>query len=111
MHFAKGEDVTNNRFGIEEPINASNIAIQRLSTIFVPLVGYDKDCNRIGMGKGFYDKALSKAAAGTRLIGIAHSCQEVDQLEPQPWDIPLDAVVTEREVIYRAATLAKKETR
>ncbi len=66
----------------------------------MPLVGFDADCNRLGMGGGFYDRTLDylrwhRAWNRPRLIGLAHACQQVARIEPQPWDIPLEAVVTE----------------
>jgi 5-formyltetrahydrofolate cyclo-ligase len=57
------------------------------------------------MGAGFYDRALRRRVERTqpwrrpRLIGVAYAVQQVDRLERQPWDVPLDLVVTERGVL------------
>ncbi|MGB0723676.1 MAG: 5-formyltetrahydrofolate cyclo-ligase, partial [Gammaproteobacteria bacterium] len=60
--------------------------------------------NRLGMGGGYYDRALARATRrpGRRplLIGIGHDFQRVDSLPANPWDIPLDAVITET-TLYR----------
>jgi 5-formyltetrahydrofolate cyclo-ligase len=77
-----------------------------LDLMLVPLVGFDGACNRIGMGGGFYDRTLAylrrrRHWRRPRLIGIAHECQRVDRIDPRPWDIPLDAVVTEQGVYRR----------
>jgi 5-formyltetrahydrofolate cyclo-ligase len=57
------------------------------------------------MGAGYYDRALWHRATRTagwrrpRLIGIAYSIQQVERIAAQPWDVPLDLVVTERGVL------------
>ena len=53
--------------------------------------------NRLGMGGGYYDRTLASIQAQIikpKLIGIAHDCQQVDQLPVQHWDIPVNAIVT-----------------
>jgi 5-formyltetrahydrofolate cyclo-ligase len=63
------------------------------------MVAFDRQGNRLGMGGGFYDRTLSQSFRLTKFIGLAHSCQETDSIAPQPWDIPLQAIVTERDII------------
>ncbi len=68
--------------------------------MILPLVGFDADCHRLGMGGGFYDRTLGYLRIRThwrrpRLFGIAHELQKVPRIAAQPWDIPLDAVFTE----------------
>jgi 5-formyltetrahydrofolate cyclo-ligase len=70
----------------------------------MPLVGFDKNKNRIGMGGGFYDRTLSfkkkqKSFSSPRLYGLAFDCQEVDKLDTRPWDVQLDGVITPSRVI------------
>jgi 5-formyltetrahydrofolate cyclo-ligase len=91
-----------NRFGICEPVlQKRKVAMPwGLDLILVPLVGFDLRGNRIGMGGGYYDRTLSylrhrRYWRTPPLIGVAHECQKVDALIATPWDIPLDAVVTE----------------
>lgn len=102
-----------NRFGIEEPAVAASRRVQALGldTILVPLVGFDAACHRLGMGAGFYDRALRRrgrspesAFRHPRLIGIAYDVQRVERIEPAPWDVALDMVVTERGVYRRPPT-------
>ncbi len=95
-----------NRFGIPEPLahQSAPLSAQHLDLVLTPLVGFDRTGGRLGMGGGFYDAtfAFKRRTPGHRkpkLIGLAHSCQEVERLPLEAWDIPLDAVVTEREVI------------
>ncbi len=95
-----------NRFGIAEPQLGSEpaAATWTLDIILLPLVGFDRQGNRLGMGGGFYDRTLARLLhhkPGKRpvLIGLAHHCQEVMQLQAQHWDIPLDIIATDREII------------
>ena len=92
-----------NRFGVPEPQfdKRQCIKTSSLNLVFLPLVGFDRKGNRIGMGKGYYDKTFSDKVRGfraPRLIGLAHSIQETEIL-PNPWDVPLEEVFTEREKI------------
>ena len=91
-----------NRFGIAEPVfDPSN---QRhptmLDMILVPLVAFDRSGNRLGMGAGYYDRTFARLKAWHRplLVGIAHAIQEAS-FNTAPWDVPLDYVITEQEVI------------
>jgi 5-formyltetrahydrofolate cyclo-ligase len=93
-----------NRFGISEPLPCSGLQTPpwRLDLILLPLVGFDAKGNRLGMGGGFYDRALAYRARrqswqGPHLIGLAHGCQKVDALPVAAWDIPLDGIVSDAE--------------
>jgi 5-formyltetrahydrofolate cyclo-ligase len=99
--------IIENVFGIEEPdlSYAKSVSVESLDLILVPLVAFDKDCNRIGMGEGYYDKALSDLNNSnkkrTHLMGVAYNFQKVEQIKPNKWDVPLDCIVTEIDV-YRS---------
>jgi 5-formyltetrahydrofolate cyclo-ligase len=104
------EPLTKNVYGIPEPaLRSGRIRLPwALDLLLMPLVGFDANCNRLGMGGGFYDRTLAylrlrRCWRRPLLIGIAHECQRVERLETNPWDVPLDLVVTE-ERIYRRAT-------
>lgn len=94
-----------NRFGIPEPKLKTRQLVPpwSLDIIFMPLVAFDRQGNRMGMGGGFYDRTLAFMAKSNRqkplLIGLAHSSQEIDQLSQQNWDIPLHLIATNREII------------
>ncbi|OUS18210.1 5-formyltetrahydrofolate cyclo-ligase [Gammaproteobacteria bacterium 50_400_T64] len=98
-----------NRFGILEPqLGINTVApVWTLDIILLPLVGFDRGGNRMGMGGGFYDRTLAqfnvnqgnKGLKRPLLIGLAHHCQEVEQLQVQSWDIPLDIIATDKELI------------
>ncbi len=94
-----------NRFGIPEPVVASRklVDARQLDLVCMPLVGFDLQGNRIGMGGGFYDRTLAfqhhrHKWMRPRLIGLAHECQRVDNLEANPWDVPMHAVATSKKL-------------
>ncbi len=101
-----GARTRTNVFGIPEPVVPARArrSARELDLIFLPLVGFDRRGNRIGMGGGFYDRTFAFLLGRDRwrhpkLIGLAHACQEVDALKPAEWDVPLAAVVTDKEII------------
>ena len=94
-----------NRFGIHEHWSPRPVSARQLDLLFLPLVGFDAAGRRLGMGGGFYDATLAylrqrSAWQKPRLIGVAFECQRVGALPHDAWDVPLDAVVTERR-LYR----------
>ena len=93
-----------NRFGIAEPaFHNRKTLISSLNIIFMPLVAFDEQGNRIGMGGGFYDRTLwhckiQQKKTSPLLIGLAHELQKINKIEKRSWDIPLDAVITEKKL-------------
>jgi 5-formyltetrahydrofolate cyclo-ligase len=91
-----------NRFGIAEPSlkHRERVAPMGLHIIVMPLVAFDAAGHRLGMGGGFYDRTLSYLRRrqhwkAPKLLGAAHELQRTEPIVPEPWDIPLDLVVTE----------------
>ncbi|EXS69333.1 5-formyltetrahydrofolate cyclo-ligase [Sphingobium sp. Ant17] len=66
--------------------------------IIAPLVGFDRALNRLGQGGGYYDRAFARFPDALR-IGLAWSAQELDAVPADPWDLPLDIILTEAELI------------
>lgn len=99
-------DWTHNRYGIpEHAVWRPKVRAVRLDILFLPLLGFDQQGYRMGMGGGYYDSSLAflqhrKAWHRPYLIGVAFEAQRVEALPIDPWDVPLDAVLTERQV-YR----------
>ena len=102
----EGAALRRNAFGIEEPLRGRPVVpATAFDVVILPLLGFDRRGNRLGMGAGFYDRALGFRRDGRRrwrrprLVGVAFSIQEVPAIPAAPWDVPLDLVVTEQEVI------------
>lgn len=88
-----------NQFGIGEPeLNCSLLCpVDQLDLIFTPLVAFDAQGQRLGMGGGFYDRTLSQLKSDAKkpaLIGLAHDCQQVETVPTEAWDIPLPMICT-----------------
>jgi 5-formyltetrahydrofolate cyclo-ligase len=87
-------------FGIAAPpSDAPRVAAAALDVVLLPLVAFDDRGTRAGMGAGFYDRTFAFRAAEAPpplLVGLAYHWQEVPRLDADPWDVPLDAVITDR---------------
>jgi len=92
-----------NRFGIPEPQGQPTREPRALDLVLVPLVACDRRGNRLGMGGGFYDATFGyrreRPGSGPVLAGAAHEFQVIDTQPPQPWDVPLDYIVTPSGII------------
>jgi 5-formyltetrahydrofolate cyclo-ligase len=103
--YCEGDVLVKNRFGLEEPpVDKKHFPAWALDLVLMPLVGFDRLGNRLGMGGGFYDRTFAFVKNTSRpkvpvLMGIAHSCQEVESLKSESWDVTLDYIATDREVI------------
>jgi 5-formyltetrahydrofolate cyclo-ligase len=102
----RGGRLRRNWYGLLEPTSRRRADVYReMNVVLLPLLGFDRRGYRLGMGAGFYDRALSRRR-GRRvtwkrplLVGVAYACQEISGIEPAPWDVLLDFVVTEKELI------------
>jgi len=113
VHYQQHTPMVANRFGIAEPQTrhgahrARRMPAWALDVILLPLVGFDDRGQRIGMGGGFYDRTLAftrRRGPRPRLIGLAHDCQRVERLPAAPWDVPLDAIVSDLRVVRPLAS-------
>jgi len=92
--------IVRNRFGLWEPESASQTEPSDLDVVVTPLVAYDSQCNRIGMGGGYFDRTFAflrsrQSWLRPKLIGLAFDCQKVEKITPNPWDIRLSHVISE----------------
>ena len=95
-----GQALTTNRFGIPEPDLAldDTLAPEQMALVVAPLVGFDAQGRRLGMGGGWYDRSFafrSQRPAPPWLAGVGFSVQQVDDLPVQPWDVGVDAICTD----------------
>lgn len=101
MHFVPWDPDTItehlNRFGIPEPPDVNAKSASDLDIILAPLVAYCPHGGRLGAGAGYYDRACAKLDRNRSwFIGLAYGFQLVEGLPQEPWDIPLDGVITEQ---------------
>lgn len=97
--YEKETKLHKNRYAINEPqLKLHSICpTADLDIIFTPLVAFDKQGNRLGMGGGYYDRLLTpwfKQKKGPYPIGLAHDCQLIEALPIKPWDVPLPEIIT-----------------
>lgn len=90
-----------NRYNIQEPDVSHDLALDplELDIIFMPLVAFDEYGTRLGMGAGYYDRTLSGKKCPL-LIGVAYEFQRLAYIKPQPWDVPLAAIITEKTIYW-----------
>mgnify|MGYP001811658043 CR=1 FL=1 len=86
-------------FGIWEPVGGTTLAPRDLDLVVTPLVAFDTQQHRIGMGGGYYDRCFAHLLhrrywLQPKLMGIAFECQKVEKIQPNPWDIRLYSVVS-----------------
>ena len=106
MRFAEldlGARLGTNFFGILEPDPSRLIDPRQLDLVLTPLVAFDDDGVRIGVGRGYYDRCFRFLRARRtwrrpKLLGVAYELQHLAVIPPEPWDVPLWGAVTEARV-------------
>lgn len=89
-----------NKWGILEPQGGTIIDEGKIDMVLIPLLVADVDGNRVGYGKGFYDRFLTKCKPKVTKIGISYF-EPVDRIEDLgDWDVPLDLLITPSRSIY-----------
>ncbi len=94
--FRVHKEETNNH---SEPVLCTESRIEHVDLIIVPGIAWDRQGFRVGFGGGYFDRLLSMARPDCINIGLAYSCQLLDKVPHEPWDEPVDIMVTEKEVI------------
>ncbi len=101
LHYHPHSELVVNRLKIHEPkLDVRDVLpLANLDVLITPLVAFDEQGQRLGMGGGFYDRTLQNwQQHGIQPVGYAHDCQQVDTLPVEQWDIPLPAVITPSKV-------------
>lgn len=97
LRYTPETTLVRNRLKILEPqLDVTQVVpLSQLDIILTPLVAFDSHGQRLGMGGGFYDRTLEHwQNGGAYPIGLAHDCQQVDELPVEEWDVPLPEVIT-----------------
>ena len=83
-------------YGIMQPESPIQSDISSIELVLVPLAAFDGFGNRLGYGKGYYDRFLAQLPSNTTKVGLAYSSQEVDEIPSQGHDVRLDLIITEQ---------------
>ena len=100
-HWNPDTPLIQNRYGISEPQKTIPLSLAGFDMLLMPLVGYDRTGNRIGMGSGYYDRHLepTRDQQSPLRIGIAYQLQELEQITNNAWDVPLHGVINENGLV------------
>ena len=97
--FTSQEALTPASLGILEPEGENITDYRKVDLIIVPGVAFDRKMNRLGRGKGYYDRFLAKVSAPK--IGICFDFQLMDQIPAEAYDIKMDYIVSENEILWQ----------
>ncbi len=89
-------DLETGQYGISQPRHDASLEVnpKDIDAVIVPGLSFDKFCNRLGRGKGYYDRFLSTLPLNTVTIGLAFDFQLVDRLPVEEHDVPLSVVIS-----------------
>ena len=93
-----GVELAKGALDIPYPVGSSEVVPE---AVLLPMNGWDPQGYRLGYGAGFFDRTLASLARRPVVIGISYEQARLDTIHPQPWDIPVDYLVTERGVYRR----------
>lgn len=91
----KNTDFSIGSYGILEPVGKEYTG--KIDAIIVPMCAFDTNLNRLGFGKGYYDRFLKNK--NCLKIGVAFSCQQTDNIQAKETDVKMDIIITEKEVL------------
>ena len=93
-----GVELAKGALDIPYPVDSREIVPE---AVLLPMNGWDPEGYRLGYGAGFFDRTLARLAKKPVVIGVSYEQARLDTIHPQPWDIPVDYLVTERGVYRR----------
>lgn len=96
-HWHPDDSLSRNRMGFSEPHLGENVAVSELGVILLPLVAWDEKGARLGMGAGYYDRALAacRDSSSPLRIGIAFDVQRSDEIPTDPHDVSLHELISD----------------
>ena len=95
-----GVELAKGPLGIAYPVGSRDVAPR---AVLLPMNGWDAQGYRLGYGGGFFDRTLAALKEKPLVIGVSYELARMPTIHPQPWDVPMDYVVTERGVYRRDA--------
>ncbi|MGB9735928.1 MAG: 5-formyltetrahydrofolate cyclo-ligase [bacterium] len=93
--YKKGMPLKHGKYNVKEPAQKEVFPVENIDTVIVPGVAFDRYGNRLGYGKAYYDRFLSKLDKHTIKVGLSFTICIVENLPVDPWDISLDVIITE----------------
>lgn len=91
-----------NRYRIPEPDTSVHFPVEQLDLVIMPLVGFDLDGHRLGMGGGYFDRTFQfvqeQKYVKPFLLGLGYEEQKINHIPIEPWDISLNGVLTEKQI-------------
>ena len=107
VEWRSGADLEANRYGIPEAVCTEDdlIAPADVDIVLLPLLGFDRQGHRIGYGGGYYDASFAflrdrHEPGRPLLVGVGYAAQQLDAIASEAWDVHLDYVATEKELIH-----------
>jgi 5-formyltetrahydrofolate cyclo-ligase len=102
--FNASDELQPNQHSILEPVSTQHIVhANKLDLVITPLLAFDKVGNRVGAGGGYYDRTFAFLFTNPEkspfLLGLGYEIQRCEDLHPEPWDIKLNGVLTEKSLV------------
>ncbi|MEZ0536143.1 5-formyltetrahydrofolate cyclo-ligase [Caldicellulosiruptoraceae bacterium PP1] len=96
----KDTEYKKNSLKINEPLEGIQISPEKLDLCIIPIVGFDENCNRLGFGRGYYDRFLKRTPMSCLRIGLAYEVQKCKAIPIEKHDITLDCIITEKRIYF-----------
>lgn len=103
VRWLPGQPLACGRFGVLEPAQGEPELPETPAIAFLPVVAWDRSGTRLGRGGGFFDRLLARLQPIPLCVGLAYEFQEVAELPRDPWDVPVQFVITEKGIVRCAA--------
>jgi 5-formyltetrahydrofolate cyclo-ligase len=88
-------------YGISEPAKKYRLkSLKKIKTIIIPGIAFDRSGNRLGFGKGYFDKFLNKINKNIMKIGLGFTFQILHKIPSTKNDVKMDIIITDKEIIY-----------